>query len=495
MILRFTASRTLFISTTTAKGKLIPMDACHSLEAGFVERVAGIVSPGLKDALRASERDSSSTAGGGDATTEAITVPGVAYGEVTTNEETLKYTFTMHCSGLFRRIRSFFQVSDELFKGSLCGHKSVKGGFIGDGGRSGSIFFFSKDRKFAMKTLRTYELDLLRTLLPDYLEHLEQDNLYTLLPRFFGLCTIRVEGSPQLHLVIMNNVFYIPRPLALKFDLKGASAGRYVENNISNDSNRAASNRFRNGNMVVLKDHNFSSRGLVRESRGEYPYPEANHKLSVGNEMRENLMIQLERDTQWLEEHNLIDYSFLVGVIDDFAPKQQTTAGPSFTTKVDENFGNTGLEIQQNTPASLSYNSTFTSSSSNLSSKDRMTAYMSKLVVAASSGKAADDRRSSWSFAAVHENSDVASLIYDGERGNQSHPGIDPYCLYAQGRGEIYVLGIVDILQQFTCRKATENVIKQLGAALRGGHPQCMSVVPASVYSARLRHYISQNTD
>ena len=27
----------------------------------------------------------------------------------------------------------------------------------------------------------------------------------------------------------MNNVFYINRPIALKFDLKGASAGRYVE--------------------------------------------------------------------------------------------------------------------------------------------------------------------------------------------------------------------------------------------------------------------------
>ena len=469
------------------------MEACsHTLEPAFVERIANILSPGLKDAMRAAERAAESASA--DGTDEAVTVPGVAYGEVSTNEDTLKYTFTMHCDGLFRQIRSFFQVSDEEFRGSLCAHQSVQGGLIGDGGRSGSIFFSSKDRKFALKTARGYEMDLLRSLLPDYLEHIKQDNLFTLLPRFFGLCTIRVEGAAPLNLVIMNNVFYINRPIALKFDLKGASAGRYVESSGVDHGDGGGGS----GNVAVLKDHNFSSRGLHREARGEYPYPEAHYKLSVGNEMRENLLTQLERDTAWLEEHNLIDYSFLVGVIDDFAPKQQTYANlPAPPAALDTSLEGGGVARGGNVPTSAAVaSSSVASAAAAVASSfgSRAASYMSKLVVAASSGKAADDRRSSWALSAVHENSDVASLISEGDH-SQYHPGIDPIVINAQGRGESYVLGIVDVLQQFTCRKATENALKQIGAAARGGHPRCMSIVPATVYSSRLRHYISQNTD
>ena len=65
----------------------------------------------------------------------------------------------------------------------------------------------------------------------------------------------------------------------------------------------------------------------------------------------------------------------------------------------------------------------------------------------------------------------------------------------AQGRGETYVVGIVDVLQEFTCLKAAECAAKQILAGLRGGHPNCMSIVPPSAYASRLRHYISQNTE
>jgi hypothetical protein len=470
------------------------MEACHSRGPAFVERVAAILSPGLKDAMRAAERGSEATSA--DGTNEVVTVPGVAYGEVATNEETLKYTFTMHCSGLFRQIRSFFRVPDEEFRGSLCSHRSIKGGLIGEGGQSGSVFFFSKDRKFALKTLRPYELDLLRSLLPDYLEHLQQDNFFTLLPRFFGLCTIRVEGAAPLHLVIMNNVFYINRPLALKFDLKGASAGRYVQDDGSGGGGggRPAGSGDASGgvnsNVVVLKDHNFSARGLHHESRGEYSYPVANHKLSVGGKTRESLLAQLGRDTHWLEEHNLIDYSFLVGVIDDFAPKPQTFSNlPPPSTVLDTSLeGGNGTVPPFPPSSSASVASAAAAAASSFGS--RAASYMNKLVVAASSGKAADDRRSSWSLSAVHSSSDVTTL-YEGDR----NIGIDPIVIPAVGRGEIYVLGIVDILQQFTCRKKTECCLKQFGAVLRGGHPQCMSIIPAADYANRLRNYIDKNIE
>ena len=91
---------------------------------------------------------------------------------------------------------------------------------------------------------------------------------------------------------------------------------------------------------------------------------------------------------------------------------------------------------------------------------------------------------------AVHSSSDVTTL-YEGDR----NIGIDPIVIPAVGRGEIYVLGIVDILQQFTCRKKTECCLKQFGAVLRGGHPQCMSIIPAADYANRLRNYIDKNIE
>jgi hypothetical protein len=98
---------------------------------------------------------------------------------------------------------------------------------------------------------------------------------------------------------VTNNVFYINRPLARKYDLKGASYGRYVKE----DQDQEQQGQGRGGedldggggagggggvesssssSSLVLKEHNFSARGLVRESRGEYMYPERSNKLSVG---------------------------------------------------------------------------------------------------------------------------------------------------------------------------------------------------------------------
>jgi hypothetical protein len=151
---------------------------CGATEGSFVERVASILPQGLKDSWRLAERQPpNQPAGGSEASLmmESVTVPGVSYGEAGSGEDTLKYTFALHCPTLFRRIRARYGIRDEDFKLSLCTHRSIKGGVIGgdqnsedvDGSNSsdhvsGSVFFFSRDRKFALKSLREYEFDLLR---------------------------------------------------------------------------------------------------------------------------------------------------------------------------------------------------------------------------------------------------------------------------------------------------------------------------------------------
>lgn len=132
--------------------------------SAFVERVANIIPPGFKDAWSLAERTANLNQGG-SLVDELVTIPGVSYGEVGSGEETLKYTFTLHCASLFRRIRARYEIKDEDFKASICSHRAVKGGIVetdsGAGG-SGTLFFFSKDHKFAFKLLRPSEATTLR---------------------------------------------------------------------------------------------------------------------------------------------------------------------------------------------------------------------------------------------------------------------------------------------------------------------------------------------
>lgn len=52
--------------------------------------------------------------------------------------------------------------------------------------KSGSLFFFSNDMRFIVKTLPKREALLLREILPAYYQHVKQ-NPGTYLPRFYGL--------------------------------------------------------------------------------------------------------------------------------------------------------------------------------------------------------------------------------------------------------------------------------------------------------------------
>jgi len=57
-------------------------------------------------------------------------------------------------------------------------------------GRSGSIFFFSHDDRFIVKTMSTGELELFCRILPKYADYLEK-NPRSLLAKILGVFTIR----------------------------------------------------------------------------------------------------------------------------------------------------------------------------------------------------------------------------------------------------------------------------------------------------------------
>ena len=95
-------------------------------------------------------------------------------------------------------------------------------------GQSGSLFYYTKNKKYMLKTIPKREFDKFRSVLKDYFHHMK-DNPDSLICRFFGLHEVKFtdrDGKKQImFIVIMNNVFKDFQVTEF-FDLKGSTQGR-----------------------------------------------------------------------------------------------------------------------------------------------------------------------------------------------------------------------------------------------------------------------------
>jgi 1-phosphatidylinositol-4-phosphate 5-kinase len=158
---------------------------------------------------------------------------------------------------------------------------------LGSPGKSGSFFYFSRDYRFIIKTIRHSEHKFLLRILKQYYEHV-RDNPHTLLSRFYGLHRVKLPRGRKIHFVIMNNLFPPHKDVHETFDLKGSTVGReYPED-------KAAQNP-----RAVLKDLNWIKRGKM---------------LELGPEKQALLVEQIKRDAEFLKTVYVMDYSLLVGM-------------------------------------------------------------------------------------------------------------------------------------------------------------------------------------
>ena len=97
-------------------------------------------------------------------------------------------------------------------------------------GKSGSIFFFTHDKKFILKTISKSELDaLINNLLKPYYELIAEKNR-TYLTRLYGAYSLKI-GRSEIHLVLMENISPFSEDAFLyKYDLKGSWVGRKTKN-------------------------------------------------------------------------------------------------------------------------------------------------------------------------------------------------------------------------------------------------------------------------
>ncbi|EGC31083.1 hypothetical protein DICPUDRAFT_82999 [Dictyostelium purpureum] len=202
-------------------------------------------------------------------------------------KDQLSFKFKIYQPNAFKYLRKLFNISIEEFKSSFCSQENPLRE-LSSPGKSGSFFYFSNNMKYIIKTISKDESKLLRKILPQYIQHIE-DNPLTLLPRFYGM--FRVEGvhhSNKIRFIIIDNLFPANKKISLRFDLKGSHQDRETKNKPNNLDN------------ITYKDIDFLNDNL---------------KIKIENQDTKNQFInQIKKDSKFLKSLNIMDYSLLVGI-------------------------------------------------------------------------------------------------------------------------------------------------------------------------------------
>jgi len=176
---------------------------------------------------------------------------------------------------------------------------------------AGTLFFFSGDGKYMLKTVPRRERDALVGMIEDYAQYMRRHRR-SLLTRFLGLYDVTLtdetfmggKRTKTYSLVVMNNVF--PKNVALeeRYDLKGSTAGRTC----------GQEEREEKGPRAILKDNDLQSDVVAELEEGGEAYASGSWGFSVGHRQKDALMWQLRKDCEFLQSVGVMDYSLLVGV-------------------------------------------------------------------------------------------------------------------------------------------------------------------------------------
>lgn len=213
----------------------------------------------------------------------------------------IKCKFYDYAPKIFYNIRSLYGILNDDYLKSLgpenflCNliitkNKSLKE--ICSSGKSGSFFYYSYDSKYLMKTIPEGEFEKFKSMLQDYYTYI-YEHPQTLLQRFFGLYMC-IFNDIKMYFVVMNNVFNTSLQVHYKYDLKGSTYKR-----ISRKCKEVNYEKY--DFDIAMKDIDFMDR---------------KEKIDISQYDRRILCQEAHNDSKFLSDHNINDYSFLIGVHD-----------------------------------------------------------------------------------------------------------------------------------------------------------------------------------
>ncbi len=384
-------------------------------------------------------------------------------------------TITVIGGQLFRDIRAAFGILDRDFLGAL-GIRQVIGGLLmGDlrglselvsEGKSGSLFFWSHNGRFMVKTISSDERDSLRDMLRPY-KSFVASHPNTLLTKYLGLYDLTVpnantDGSTATyHLVVMANVFNTNLQIEERFDLKGSTHQRTVGPSMR------------------------GTPGLVHK---DLDFKEMRRHIAVSSDaLAEQLRNQIRQDASFLASQGVIDYSLLLGI----AKTDQTTAPQQPADGDGDGDGGNDAFSSSEFSAWLSEH------------KHVVRASYDAVASAGACNSAALSFEAFAHFVFQHGDEERAAkgllAAEDGTNDSECSSVPEPASLFTRHQGgmlgsshqgaqtdEVLFVGVIDTLVPFKLKKKAEFMAKSVLQ-----HGQNFSVIPPEEYASR---FIAANT-
>ncbi|EJW01644.1 hypothetical protein EDEG_03811 [Edhazardia aedis USNM 41457] len=173
------------------------------------------------------------------------------------------------------------------------------------------LMFFTSDFCFVVKTIKKREKDFLVNLLDEYTNYIAENQNKTLLPLIFGLYRIKFSSTNVKYIIIMNNLFFSSWLSNKKtylheiFDIKGSTYRKMLKEN-----------------AIECKDIDW-----INQSR----------KIAITDNNRNEIILQIEKDTKFLMDHCILDYSLVIGIQEINYDHFDRNIRSLFKTYVDEN--------------------------------------------------------------------------------------------------------------------------------------------------------------
>lgn len=352
------------------------------------------------------------------------------------------FHFKDYAPWVFRHLRDAFGLDPADYLMSLTAKYIVSE--MGSPGKSGSYFYYSRDFRFIIKTIRHSEHKLLRRILRQYYSHVKA-NPDTLISQIYGLHRVKISPGRKIHFLIMNNVFPALYQIHERYDLKGSMLGREY----TPDPRKS---------IVVYKDLDW-----LRKHK----------RIVLGHERRERLVKQLDIDVKFLEKVNVMDYSLLVGIHD----RSQGNAALDDALRKFAQFGpqderQSQGEKQAASAAVSGGGSGSKQHRSGNSNTEKEFASLQMLLQRATPERLkefdfADDARSQSYFYREHGG------FFSTDENNREQEDV------------IYYVGVIDFLTGYTLRKSIETFCKGLIHDRRE-----LSAVPSGEYGDRFLKFM-----
>jgi 1-phosphatidylinositol-4-phosphate 5-kinase len=329
-------------------------------------------------------------------------------------------------------------------------------------GSSGSLFYYTRDGKFILKTISKNEYKTMKRILPKYYYHLINYK-NTFLPKFFGCYKLIKKVKKKkifVYFIIMMNVFCTNKQIHVKFDLKGSTIGREVI---------PKKDKYNKCFDDILGKYSFSLKDL------DFDYFKKN--IYINDSIYNNFIEQLNLDSLLLKECNINDYSLLVGIHkikSCLIKKNNTNITNIYNNTNDCNNSNNNISLLSN---NIEFNKKHHSKDdindyNNLKKTDKNDDYLSENI----------------SFTSIN-NQDKNNSEYKINKSMDYNKEIllDDNGIYNDNHKEIYYIGMIDILTDYNALKKCEYYYKSIRYCNNK-----MSCISPGKYQSRFINYLRQ---